>query len=163
MCSFDRLLTFGTSPIKVHFRCQGRSDISPNDRFEPSQGGPSGAGHWHGHPILDGVTSLAPVQDVIDFTHSTRAMLITVDPAPSRLRLPRTWGLGFAISGATRVSMSPADGRTVVTKRTDVAVRIVTGPGRGNTDVYELRPGWRRYRSQFPPAHRRAVCFQSAG
>ena len=58
-------------------------------------GGPSGAGHWHRHPLWDRATSLAPVPAVIDFTHSTRAMLITVDPAPSRLRVPRTGGLGF--------------------------------------------------------------------
>ena len=32
------------------------------------------------------------VQAVIDFTHSTRAMLITLGVASSRLRLPRSWG-----------------------------------------------------------------------
>ena len=46
-------------------------------------------------PLWDHVTSLASVQAVIDFTHSTRAMLITAGPAPSRLRLPRSRGLGF--------------------------------------------------------------------
>ena len=114
-------------------------------------------------PLWDRVTSLASVQAVIDFTHSTRAMLITVDPAPSRLRLPRSRGLGSAISVATRASMPPAGRRPVFTKRTDVAVPAVSSPGRGNTDVYELRPGRRRYRSPLSPAHRRAVCSQSAG
>ena len=85
-----------------------------------------------------------------------------VDPAPIRLRLPRSRG-GSIISVATRASMPPAGRRTIFTKRTDVAVPAVSSSGRGNTDVYELRPGRRRYRSPLPPAHRRAVCSQSAG
>ena len=137
---------------------------SPHDcRCNKTGGTTIEAGHWRRHPLWDRVTSLASVQAVIDFTHSTRAMLITVDPAPSRLRLPRSRGLGSAISVATRASMPPAGRRPVFTKRTDVAVPAVSSPGRGNTDVYELRPGRRRYRSPLSPAHRRAVCSQSAG
>ena len=81
---------------------------------------------------------------VVDFTHSTRAMLITVDPAPRRLRLPRTGGLGSAISVATRASIRPADRRPVFTKRADMVVPAVTSPGRGNTDFDEFHPSGRR-------------------
>ena len=84
------------------------------------------------------------------------------EPAPICLRLPRSRG-GSAISVAARASMPPAGRRTIFTKRTDVAIPAVSSPGRGNTDVYELRPGRRRYRSPLPPAHRCAVCSQSAG
>ena len=38
-------------------------------------------------PLWDRVTSLAPGQAVVSFTHLTRPMLATVDPSPSRLRM----------------------------------------------------------------------------
>ena len=148
---------------QLHKRPSSEQNMrTPRQPVRAFSGGPSGAGHWHRHPLWDRATSLAPVPAVIDFTHSTRAMLITVDPAPICLRLPRSRG-GSAISVAARASMPPAGRRTIFTKRTDVAIPAVSSPGRGNTDVYELRPGRRRYRSPLPPAHRCAVCSQSAG
>ena len=38
-------------------------------------------------PLWDRLTSLAPGQAVVSFTHLTRPMLVTVDPSPSRLRM----------------------------------------------------------------------------
>ena len=40
-----------------------------------------------GAPLWDRLTSLAPSQAVVRFTHLTHSMLVTVDPSPSRLRM----------------------------------------------------------------------------
>ena len=56
------------------------NDSNTIGRLRRSIGGID-AGLW------DRVTSLAPGQAVVNFTHLSRAMLVTVDPTQSRLRM----------------------------------------------------------------------------